>query len=49
MKKATYVQPRMKVVKLESTEIICTSGDMQSLQNEKYDEVEETVTNGWFN
>ena len=49
MKKKMYPQPEMKVVKLEQTDIICTSGDYSSPQNERYVEENETVTNGWFN
>ena len=36
MKKKMYPQPEMKVVKLEQTDIICTSGDYSSPQNERY-------------
>ena len=46
MKKKMYPQPEMKVVKLEQTDIICTS--TPSLQNESYEE-ENDVTNIWFN
>ena len=48
MKKKTYQQPEieMKVVKLEHTDIICTS-QFPSPQNESYEE-ESDVTNGWF-
>ena len=29
MKKKTYEQPRVEVVKVEQTDIICTSGNLQ--------------------
>ena len=48
MKKKTYKQPKMKVVKLEQTDIICTS-QFPSPQNEGYDEEEESVTDSWYN
>lgn len=46
MKKKTYQQPKMKVVKFEQTDIICTSQGVPSSQNESYDE--GSVTD-WFN
>ena len=49
MKKKTYQQPEMKVVKLEQTDIICTSQYGVTLQNESYDEENESTTDGWFN
>ena len=49
MKKKTYQQPEMKVVKLEQTDIICTSQYGETPQNESYYEEEESVTSGWFN
>ena len=48
MKKKTYQQPKMKVVEIDHADIICTS-QFPSPQNESYDEVEESVTSGWFN
>ncbi len=48
MKKKTYEQPKMKVVELEQTDIICTS-QFLSPQNESYEEENESVTNSWFN
>jgi len=47
MKKKTYKQPEMKVVKLEQTDIICTS-QFPNPQNESYEE-EEEVNSIWFN
>lgn len=44
MKKKTYQQPEMQVVKLEQADIICTS---TVLQNEVYIE-EDDVTEDWF-
>ena len=49
MKKKTYQQPEMKVVKLEQTDIICTSQYGVTPQNESYDEEQESVVNGWYN
>lgn len=40
MKKETYEQPKMEVVKLEQTDIICTS------QTEPY---QDGNTDGWYN
>ena len=47
-KKKTYHEPVMKVVMLGKADIIATS-QFPSPQNESYDEVEESVTSGWFN
>ena len=49
MKKKTYQQPEMKVVKLEQTDIICTSQYGVTLQNESYEEANELVTDSWYN
>lgn len=46
MKKKTYQQPEMRVVKSKQTDMICTSGDYRSPQNESY---EEGNTDGWYN
>lgn len=40
MKKKTYEQPKMKVVKLEQTDIICTSGNTEDYENGN--------TTGWY-
>ena len=48
MKKKTYQQPKMKVVVMEQTDIICSS-QFPSPQNESYEELEESATDGWFN
>ncbi|MBQ0021525.1 MAG: hypothetical protein KBT39_13560 [Bacteroidales bacterium] len=49
MRKKTYQQPTMKVVKVEQTGIICTSQYDVTPQNESYVQEEETVVNGWYN
>lgn len=46
MQKKIYQQPKMEVVELNHTDIICTSF---TPQNEEYEEVNESVTNSWFN
>ena len=48
MKKKMYQQPEMKVVELESPEILAGS-QTPSPQTESYEEVEESVTNAWYN
>ena len=45
MQKKAYMQPTMKVVKLEHADIICQS-QIPSPQNESY---EEGSTADWFN
>ena len=47
MKKKTFQHPEMKVLKLELTDIICTS-QLIDAQNESYEEVDEEETNGWY-
>lgn len=47
MQKKFYMQPEMKVVEIDSGDIICTSPDpIPSVQNESY---EEGSTADWFN
>ena len=48
MRKKTYQQPTMKVVKVEQTGIICTS-QLPSPQTESYEEEEEQNVSGWYN
>ena len=46
MKKKTYERPEIQVVEMSAADIICTS---TVLQNEGYDELDESVTDSWFN
>lgn len=48
MKKKTYHQPKMKFVTIDHSDIICES-QLQSRQNESYNEEEGTLINYWFN
>ena len=34
MKKKTYQQPKMEVVEIDQADIICTSGELQSLEDD---------------
>ena len=47
MQKKFYKQPEMKVIEIDSSDIICTS-QFPSPQNERYEE-EEEVNSIWFN
>ena len=49
MRKKTYQQPAMKVVKVEQTGIICTSQYDVTPQNESYQEESERTVIGWYN
>ena len=47
MKKKTYEQPQVEVVKAEPAGVICMS-QFSNPQNESYEEVDESVTDGWY-
>lgn len=50
MKKNNYEQPRVEVAELEQTDFICASPFTSTPNpNESYVEVEEVVTNDWYN
>lgn len=46
--KKQYLSPRMKVMKVQQTQIICASSLESKSQNENYEVVDETTTSGWF-
>ena len=46
--KKQYLTPRMKVMKMQQAQIICASTLENNTQNESYEVVDETTTNGWF-
>lgn len=46
MKKA-YQSPRIKVIKIKTQQMLCTSFSAQQ-QNESYIEVSEETTDSWF-
>lgn len=50
MKKKTYEHPRLEVVVVSQSELICTSPKEfpATPQNETYEEEQETVTKGWY-
>lgn len=48
MKKKTYQQPQAEIMEAKPANIILSTSQFPNPQNESYDEVDESVTDGWY-